>query len=620
MLIRGILRKRQFQFTVVVIAVLFLSIIVVREIQPRIIDGERGRVAIVILDDVRRPFLGIQKTVSTLLTEGYGDGVQAQLEREVERGQHLIAEFQGAAAYNPHLLQRVETLASAYEDWLGDVHVLFAVAQQNSLENADNLFNTEIAADAAFSHVMALLGDAEGPIHEDVEDGHQATVEMMGLGGTLLVAVLAIAFLRLSSRNSVLVELMAESVRAEKTLIAAKEEAELANRAKSQFLSSMSHELRTPLNAIMGLGQLMQNRQDEPLTSRQKVHTDHIIDAGSILLQLINEILDLARIETGQLHLSMEDIYASDIIAESIALVLPTSDSHDIPVTNHASNHPPILIHADALRLKQVLLNLLSNAVKYNKPGGTVSLDAHKTDDGYLNISVTDNGIGISPEHHADVFKPFQRLGIEAIKTVEGTGIGLTVTEQLVEQMGGRIGFESEEHKGSTFWVEIPLATGGTRLLWSERLSVGIEQIDDDHKVLIALLDRASARGLSEEEVDGIIAELIDYTLYHFRHEEAIMEACGYLNLEDHRTTHRKLTARAEEFAEQWRKDRSDEVIQDLLDFLRTWLVEHIMTEDAEIQAFAEGRKAEIDQALERFSNTEQSNLLETFETQVSNR
>lgn len=411
-----------------------------------------------------------------------------------------------------------------------------------------------------------------------------------------------------------------ERAEAEKGLRASREEADLANRAKSQFLSSMSHELRTPLNAVMGFSQLMQNRPDEPLSSRQKAYTDHIIDAGAILLALINEILDLASIEADQLHLSMEDAYAGDIIAESIALVLPTAKAHNIPITNRTADQPPALIHVDALRLTQVLLNLLSNSVKYNKPGGAVKLDARETDDGYLHISVTDTGIGISPEHHADVFEPFQRLGVETARSVEGTGIGLTVTRQLVERMDGRIGFESEEGNGSTFWIEMPLASKPAKLLWNEKFGIGIKQIDDDHKVLITLLDRASVHGLGEEDVDGIISELIDYTLYHFRREEAIMEACGYPNLEEHRAAHRKLAIKAERFAEEWRKARAPDAIQELLVFLRTWLVNHIMKEDAEIRAFARGQEAEIRQALERISNPEYSVLHEPFELQVPHR
>ena len=206
--------------------------------------------------------------------------------------------------------------------------------------------------------------------------------------------------------------------------------------------------------------------------------------------------------------------------------------------------------------------------------------------------------MGIPQELHGDIFKPFERLGIEAKRTIEGTGIGLTVTKQLVERMGGRIGFESEYHIGSTFWVEVPLASRCNELLWTNKLSVGVQQVDEDHKVLISLLNELSEPGLKAEDVDGIISNLIDYTLYHFRREEAVMKACGYPYLEAHRKVHRHLGAKVGQFAEEWRKDGGAELIQELLEFLRTWLVDHIMQEDAEIGPFVIGKEAEVERAL----------------------
>lgn len=403
-----------------------------------------------------------------------------------------------------------------------------------------------------------------------------------------------------------------ERDQARKVIFKAKEEAEkarsqaeTANQSKSRFLSSMSHELRTPLNAIIGFSQLMQHSPKEPLTTAQQEYTDDIVFSGNILLELINGMLDLAKIDAGQLHLSMEDAYADDIITESLILVRPTAEAHAIPIEYRMAGQQPVLVHADTLRLRQVLLNFMSNAVKYNKPGGTVTLDSVETDDGYLRICVTDTGLGIPEELHADIFKPFERLGIEAKKTIEGTGIGLTVTKQLVEMMGGRIGFESEHHKGSTFWVEVPLASRRRELLWDDKLSVGIEQMDDDHKGLIALLNELSETGLATNEVDAILGKLINYTVYHFRREETVMEACGYPHVDAHRKVHRHIAATASQFAEEWRKDESAELIQELLEFLRTWLVDHIMQNDAEIEPFAEGREAEIEQALEKISDTQ---------------
>jgi len=236
-------------------------------------------------------------------------------------------------------------------------------------------------------------------------------------------------------------------------------EAELANQAKTRFLSSMSHELRTPLNSVIGFSQLMQLNLDEPLTEKQKKYTDNVIAGGIILLELINDVLDLAKIEAGKLDFVLENHEAGEIIRESIVLAQSSADMYAITISNHTVKHPPMPIHTDSLRLKQVLINLLSNAIKYNKSDGTVDIDSTETEDGFVRISVTDKGIGIAPNHFENVFKPFERLGVQAKKSIEGSGIGLSVARQLMEGMGGRIGFTSDENVGSTFWVEVPLAS-----------------------------------------------------------------------------------------------------------------------------------------------------------------
>lgn len=432
------------------------------------------------------------------------------------------------------------------------------------------------------------------------------------IGGLVLLSVVFAFFWRYWSLRKINIELNRaheklkeyqqglERLVAERTkeLSESIKEADKANQSKSRFLSSMSHELRTPLNAVIGFSQLMQHNPKEPLTAVQKEYTDDIVSSGEMLLGLINGMLDLAKIEADQLHLTMEDVYASDVIDESLMLLKPTAATHGVTVINNTTDHPSVLVYADALRLTQVLLNFMSNGVKYNKPGGSVTLDSRETDDGYLHISVTDTGIGIPKELQSDIFKPFERLGIEAKRTIEGTGIGLTVTKQLVKMMGGRIGFESEHHQGSTFWVEVPMASRRGELPWDDKLVVGIQQIDDDHKVLVGLLNELSESSRETDEVEKVIGKLIAYTLYHFQREEAVMEACGYPHLDVHRKVHQHLAAKAAEFAEKWRKDGGAEVVQELLEFLRTWLVDHIMNDDAEIEPFAKGKEAEIERAL----------------------
>ncbi len=243
----------------------------------------------------------------------------------------------------------------------------------------------------------------------------------------------------------------------ELALISARDEAERANRAKSQFLSSMSHELRTPLNAILGFSQLLID-QAMP-AEQQKASAQEIFLAGEHLLGLINEVLDLARIEAGKVELTLSPVCARDVLKESLGFVRTLAEQYQVTLVCHAGGPAPVM--ADPLRLKQVLMNLLSNAIKYNRPGGQVEASISVGVD-VTRISVHDTGMGIEPERQQELFQPFSRLGAEQLH-VEGTGMGLNISKHLVELMGGSIGMDSVPQAGSVFWITLPTAAVESR-------------------------------------------------------------------------------------------------------------------------------------------------------------
>ena len=232
--------------------------------------------------------------------------------------------------------------------------------------------------------------------------------------------------------------------------------AEEASLAKSQFLSSMSHELRTPLNAILGFAQLIESDVSPP-TPSQKRGLDQILSAGWFLLELVNEILDLAQIESGKIELRLEAVPLEHIMTECQALVEPLAIKRGISISFPRMERPH-WVYADLTRTRQVLINLLHNAIKYNKPGGTVSMAWTLVPPNSIRLSVRDTGLGLSPEQLGQLFQPFNRLGRES-GAEQGTGIGLVVVKRLVELMGGVINVESQVGVGSVFWIELNLAT-----------------------------------------------------------------------------------------------------------------------------------------------------------------
>lgn len=284
--------------------------------------------------------------------------------------------------------------------------------------------------------------------------------ELIGLrkdGSTILIELAASVIpLAAGIKFTGIIRDITDRKRLEQAMALARKEAETASQAKTEFLSQMSHELRTPMNAVLGFSQILDSETEIPDPTVYKDCVKHILDAGKHLMQLINDILDLSQIETGGLRVSLEPTELAPLVREVLTLSEPLTASLQVKLIDDLSYQANPMVRADRLRLRQVLLNLVANAIKYNREQGAVSISCETHGEDRLRISVADTGIGIAQEDQKILFQPFTRLQNNET-TIDGTGIGLTICQQLMELMNGTIDLQSEPGKGSTFTIELPL-------------------------------------------------------------------------------------------------------------------------------------------------------------------
>ena len=359
-----------------------------------------------------------------------------------------IADLNGRISYVNQSYVRLWRL-SGPEDAIDHMLVEFA-------ENPDDA--------QAIVESLRKIGYWQGEMRARLHDGSPAIVQLsanIAMDGNGKPMCMMASFVDITERKSLETAFLKlnqelEQRVASRTLLlkSAKNEADRANAAKSEFLSHMSHELRTPLNAIIGYAELLEWNVQTPPTPDQLDNIREILRAGHHLLELINEVLDLTLVESGRIEISLEPVSVARLIDQCVALLQPLAAKNRIRISSAAGASAVL---GDQQRLRQVLINLITNAIKYNRAGGSIEIDCHPVAENRLRIAVRDSGRGIAADDLPRLFVPFERIA-SADAAIEGTGIGLALCKRIIEAMGGTIGVESVPGEGSTFWIELPSA------------------------------------------------------------------------------------------------------------------------------------------------------------------
>lgn len=466
--------KYHFWLLIILGCLTFVGAIFLLNIPSKIKQGENGQKAIQMLDAMRRPFLEIREIENRLIKTN-DQKTHDDFSNAVKAANSLLLHYKELAQYNPELLNSVNELSKGYEIWIATEQHLFddykeATSNKNLLMKSKHLSDEATLAVSFFLKTMNKLGEGEIPIHKDIDTGRNANRMLYIMAGLLFVYIIGLVFLQQQTRTRTLQILLHDRSSALKLveeksgeLEAALLEVESASRAKSEFLANVSHELRTPLNAILGFSELLKEDSSGVSNEKQQNYLNRIYSSGERLLELVNDIIDLSKIDADSVGLGLSEFNLSDIVNNIFSIFKERAENKNIKVTAKIEKGVKDII-ADVGKIKQILSCLLSNAIKFTQDGGSVHIHVREAAEpqglskhDFVEISVEDTGVGIKSEDIPKLFKPFSQLESVYTKTTKGTGLGLAFAKKLVELHGGRIWVESEYGKGSKFIFTIPV-------------------------------------------------------------------------------------------------------------------------------------------------------------------